>query len=103
MGTWLLHHKWELMISLEILAWIFTFLMMISRYKWKSNNLFTCFTILAIIFGYVPHTTLAIIDFVQSRTASWFQLFILLLLVYAFTLGKKHLLILDEKIKAYFE
>lgn len=90
-------HKWQLLIGLETTAWIFTFLMFYTRYWLKSKTLFNITTTIAVITGWFPHISLAILDFYQTRKITIFELFIVVLLLYGFTLGKKHISMLDKK------
>jgi hypothetical protein len=94
----ILNHKWLILLSFEVSAWGFTFLMFYARYWIESKKLFFLFTFLAFLTGWVPHLALMIMNFFNSKTIGSFEITVLLLLLYGLTIGKKHLLKLDSAI-----
>ncbi|MFP7486273.1 hypothetical protein SFC65_19105 [Priestia filamentosa] len=99
----LMSYKWPILIGCEAFAWIATLYMLIARYWIQSNIQFICATVLAGITGYVPHIILAILDFVKYKTINFFIAFILLLMIFALTLGKKLLTKVDYWIQSRVE
>lgn len=97
----LLRYKWEILIACEIIAWLTTFYMFYARYWLHSKIQFLIFGSISIVLGYFPHIGLGIMNFIQTKKLDFFTLFILLLFLFAFTLGKKYVVRLDLSIKKW--
>lgn len=79
----------------EALAWSSTFFLLYARYGMKSSFWFRIATVLFAITGVIPQVTMGIINFAATRKLDVFTLIIVLLLLYGFTIGKKHVKKLD--------
>ena len=97
----ILLHKWELLVSFEILAWSSTFLMFYTRYFMKSNMAFKIATALVVITGIVPQISLAILDVIQEGKINIFVIVIIALIIYGATFGKQHIKNLDMTVKKW--
>ena len=91
----LLENKWLILACLEVLAWSSTFFLLYARYGMKSSFWFKVATILLAITGVIPQVVMGIINFIATRKIDLFTLIIVLLILYGFTIGKKHVKKLD--------
>jgi hypothetical protein len=93
--NFLLENKWVILISLEVLAWLSTFFVLYARYKLKSSFWFKVATVLFALTGVIPQVLMGIINFISAKKVDLFTLIIILLILYGFTIGKKHVKKLD--------
>jgi hypothetical protein len=98
----LVEYKWVILLSLEILAWSSTFFLLYARYKLKSNFWFKVAAVLFAITGVIPQVVMGIINFIVMKKVDLFTLIIILLIVYGFTIGKKHVKKMDSWAKEKF-
>ncbi|MGG5254718.1 hypothetical protein ACQYAD_14795 [Neobacillus sp. SM06] len=91
----LVENKWIILASLEVFAWASTFFLFYARYRLQSSFWFKVATVLLALTGVIPQVTMGIINFAASRQLDVFTLIIVLLLLYGFTIGKKHVKKLD--------
>ena len=91
----LVENKWLILVSLEVLAWASTFFLLYARYRLKSNLWFKVATVLFALTGVIPQVLMGIINFISTRKVDLFTLIIVLLLLYGFTIGRKHVKKLD--------
>lgn len=89
-------NKWTILIILEVLAWSSIFFMLYARYRLQSKQLFKLGTILTIMTGVFPQVTLGIINMVTLKKMDIFTFVILLLILYGFTWGKRHVKSMDQ-------
>jgi hypothetical protein len=100
--NFLMEYKWGILLSFEILAWASTFFLFYARYGLKSEFWFKIATFLFAITGVIPQVLMGIINFVVSKKVDLFTLIIALLIVYGFTIGKKHVKKMDQWAKKRF-
>jgi hypothetical protein len=93
--AFLVENKWTILVSLEILAWSSTFFLFYARYSLKSSFWFKAATVLFALTGVIPQVLMGIINFMTTKKIDVFTLMIVLLLLYGFTIGKKHVKKLD--------
>jgi hypothetical protein len=98
----LAEEKWIILLCLEILAWASTFFLFYARYRLKSGVWFKLAVILFSLTGVFPQVTMGIINFIVKKELDLFTLVIVLLLLYGFTIGKKHVQKLDAWAKYKF-
>ncbi|MDR7079753.1 hypothetical protein J2Y03_004811 [Neobacillus niacini] len=92
----LVENKWIILVTLEVLAWASIFFLLYARYGLKSDFWFKVATVLFAITGVIPQVLLGIINFIFTKKVDLFTLIILLLILYGFTIGKKHVKKLDD-------
>lgn len=99
--SFLYEYEWLLFLLSEALGWVIAVLFFIIRYRYKleraSRILLTLFVTLTLF-----QAALAGIDYYQSGTVSFFQVFIVMFILYAFTLGHADFVRLDLFIKQKF-
>ncbi|MGG3467350.1 hypothetical protein ABES02_07510 [Neobacillus pocheonensis] len=95
MMNFLVENKWAILVSLEVLAWSSTFFLLYARYGLKSDFWFKVATVLVVITGVIPQVSMGLINFIATKTIDLFTLIIVLLIIYGFTIGKKHIKKLD--------
>jgi hypothetical protein len=100
--NFLMEYKWVILLCLEVLAWSSTFFLLYARYRLKSDFWFKVATILFAITGVIPQVTMGIINFVVMKKVDLFTLIIVLLILYGFTIGKKHVKKMDSWAKKKF-
>jgi hypothetical protein len=98
----LVEYKWAILLSLEVLAWSSTFFLLYARYKLRSPFWFKVGTILFAITGVIPQVVMGIINFIVMKKVDLFTLIIVLLIIYGFTIGKKHVKKMDSWAKEKF-
>jgi hypothetical protein len=98
----LVENKWVILVSLEVLAWSSTFFLLYARYGLKSNFWFKVATVLFALTGVIPQVLMGIVNFIATKKIDLFTLIILLLILYGFTIGKKHVKKLDAWAQAKF-
>ena len=98
----LVENKWVILVSLEVLAWSSTFFLLYARYGLKSNFWFKVATVLFALTGVIPQVLMGIVNFIATKKIDLFTLIILLLILYGFTIGKKHVKKLDAWAQARF-
>lgn len=91
----IIDNKWIVLASLEVLAWLSTFFVLYARYGLKSSFWFRVGSVLLAITGFIPQILIGIVNFATTRKLDYFTLILLLLLLYGFTIGKKHVKKLD--------
>ncbi|MDQ0252822.1 hypothetical protein J2S74_000194 [Evansella vedderi] len=98
MTDWIIDYKWHLLILSEILGWGFTFVMIYARYFLESKILFWLSLVITLFLCYVLDIYLFFLSYTSGeRFLGWYEWTIILLFVYLFTVGKKHLKKLDAK------
>lgn len=100
--NFLMEYKWGILLCFEILAWISTFFLLYARYGLKSDVWFKIATVLFAITGVIPQILMGIINFVVSKKVDLFTLIIFLLILYGFTIGKRHVKKMDQWAKRRF-
>lgn len=93
--TFLLEHKWAILVSLEVLAWSSTFFMFYARYR-LSPFWFRVGTVLFAATGVIPQVIMGVLNFIATREVDLFTGIIVLLILYGFTLGKKQVIRIDN-------
>lgn len=105
MLDFILNNKWSILLISECIAWLFLFAMGYYRYWKPSKAHFIIVTILSCLFGYVPHFSIPVLMCIkegswtalyQSKDALLFDGFILALIIFGFTLGKKYVIKIDR-------
>ncbi|WP_066300282.1 hypothetical protein [Bacillus sp. FJAT-29937] len=91
----LVDNKWLILVILEVLAWASIFFLLYARYSLKSDFWFKVAAVLVAITGVIPQVLMGIVNFIFTRKVDLFTLIILLLILYGFTIGKKHVKKLD--------
>lgn len=84
-----------ILVVLEVLAWSSTFFLLYARYGLKSSFWFKVATVLFALTGVIPQVLMGIVNFIATKRIDVFTLIIVLLIVYGFTIGKKHVKKLD--------
>ncbi|MEO2075811.1 MAG: hypothetical protein ABGX20_10490 [Bacillus sp. (in: firmicutes)] len=84
-----------ILVVLEVLAWSSTFFLLYARYGLKSSFWFKVATVLFALTGVIPQVLMGIVNFIATKRIDIFTLIIVLLIVYGFTIGKKHVKKLD--------
>lgn len=92
----LLENRWAILVSLEVLAWSSTFFMLYARYGLKSSFWFKVATVLFALTGVIPQVLMGIVNFIATKSLDIFTLIIVLLIIYGFTIGKRHVKKLDN-------
>lgn len=95
----LLNYKWYLLLGLEVLAWLATFLYFYARYFTESGVLQKASLFLLLITGVIPQLCLMILNMYQTKSIGFFELVVIVLVLYSLTLGKSHIHRIDTKIK----
>lgn len=98
----IIENRWWLLLFFEVLAWIATIFMLFARYKLQSQSLFKWGVVLTVLTGVVPHVTLGIVNYIESRRVDVYTVVIVGLIIYGLTLGKKDIQRLDAWAKQYF-
>ena len=98
----LVENKWVILVSLEVLAWSSTFFLLYARYGLKSSFWFKVATVLFALTGVIPQVLMGIVNFIATKKIDLFTLIIVLLILYGFTIGKKHVKKLDAWAQARF-
>ncbi|WP_413304527.1 hypothetical protein AA0X95_01260 [Bacillus sp. 1P10SD] len=98
----LVENKWVILVSLEVLAWSSTFFLLYARYGLKSSFWFKVATVLFALTGVIPQVLMGIVNFIATKKIDLFTLIIVLLILYGFTIGKKHVKKLDAWAHAKF-
>ena len=91
----LVENKWLILVILEVLAWASIFFLLYARYRLKSDFWFKAAVALVAITGVIPQVLMGIINFIFTNKVDLFTLIIILLILYGFTIGKKHVKKLD--------
>ncbi|WML42113.1 hypothetical protein RCG19_11050 [Neobacillus sp. OS1-2] len=91
----LLENKWTILVCLEVLAWTSTFFLLYARYGLKSTFWFKVATVLFAVTGVIPQVLMGILNFISTKKVDLFTLIIVVLIIYGFTIGKKHVKRLD--------
>lgn len=100
--TTLIENKWVILLCLEILAWLSTFLMLYARYGLKSKLWFLISSIAFAITGVIPQMILGIINYWFTKELDLFTFIIVLIIGYGMTIGKKQVKKLDKWAEAKF-
>ena len=95
MYNFIMENKWTILLMLEFFAWSATIFMFYARYKMQSQLWFKVATVILVLTGVVPQVLLGVANFVATKEMDLFTLVIVLLIVYGFTIGKKHVQKLD--------
>ena len=64
----IIEYKWLILLTCEVLAWIFLFFMLVFRYWLKNKPLFLISTVLSVFLGYVPHVSIPILIAVREKS-----------------------------------
>ncbi|MCM3764440.1 hypothetical protein [Neobacillus niacini] len=91
----LVENKWIILVTLEVLAWASIFFLLYARYRLKSDTWFKVATVLTVITGVIPQVLMGIVNFIFAKKVDLFTVIILVLIIYGFTIGKKHIKKLD--------
>ena len=97
----LIENKWAILIVCETTAWLTTFYMLYARYWLKSNIQFYIFGAIAIVTGYLPHVLIGILNIIKFQKLDGFTIVIILLFIFAFSLGKKVVSKMDSGIQKW--
>jgi hypothetical protein len=100
--NFLVENKWMILVILEVLAWSSTFFLLYARYGLKSSFWFKVATVLFALTGVIPQVLMGIVNFIATKKIDLFTLIIVLLILYGFTIGKKHVKKLDAWAQAKF-
>ncbi|MEH7121639.1 hypothetical protein V7127_00175 [Bacillus sp. JJ1773] len=92
----LVENKWIILGILEVLAWASIFFLLYARYGLKSDFWFKVAAVLVASIGVIPQVLMGLINFIFTNKVDLFTLIILLLILYGFTIGKKHVKKLDD-------
>jgi hypothetical protein len=92
----LVDNKWTILVILEVLAWSSTFFLFYARYRLKSSFWFKIATVLLALTGVIPQVLMGVVNFIATKKVDIFTLIIVLLILYGFTIGKKHVKKLDR-------
>lgn len=107
MVSYIVEHKWYILLISEITAWTFTFIMAYARYWLQSKILFKLATVVAVFTGWIVHLMLPVIEAIhlgdlsavlQSKETLSFAAFIVVLLLVGGFVGKKY----GKKIDVFF-
>jgi hypothetical protein len=109
MITTIIDFKWHILLFAEIVGWILTVFLFFSRYYFQSKIFSWLFLVMIIVSDYLPSITLPILDAIYNTSdlKTWiyesllFNLVIIGLFIFSITLGKKYVLIIDNKIMNY--
>ncbi len=94
----ILQQKWLFLILGEVFFSLFITCFLLIRYWFQLNRLSFVFIILLLLSdGWL--VLLGILDYAHTKSTSLFQIVTILLILYAFTIGKKDMKKLDEQIK----
>lgn len=96
--SFLYHHQWLLFFASEGLTWILAVLFLASRYFFSLNR-FSLWCLVFVILGNAFQFFLASIDYYFAGKVSFFQIVIILFVIYASTLGSSDFQRLDKYIK----
>lgn len=100
--TILIENKWVILLCLEILAWLSTFLMLYARYGMKSKLGFQISSIAFAITGVIPQVIMGIINYWFTKELDLFTFIVVLMIGYGMTFGKKQVKKLDKWAEARF-
>ena len=95
MYNFIMENKWTILLIFEFFAWSATMFMFYARYKMKSQLWFKVASVILVLTGVLPQVLLGVVNFVATKEIDLFTLVIVLLIVYGFTIGKKHVQKLD--------
>ena len=95
MYNFIMENKWTILLIFEFFAWSATMFMFYARYKMKSQLWFKVASVILVLTGVIPQVLLGVVNFVATKEIDLFTLVIVLLIVYGFTIGKKHVQKLD--------
>jgi hypothetical protein len=101
-----LSYKWQILFAAEILGWLVTIVLIFARYYFQSKNIFYISVLGIVVFDYFPSIFLPLVDAIYSKDFhSWFyegsfifNLTVLGLFVFGFTIGRKYVVSIDQKI-----
>lgn len=102
-------NKWMILIVCEITAWMFTAIMAYSGYYFnitkekKYRVLFVISLTIAVLTGWIPHIALSIVESIQEKRITPFLIFIIAIVVYGLTWGKKDIQKLNRWIERALE
>lgn len=94
----LAEYKWHILITAEVLFWVFSISFLIVRYWFQLNRLSLIFLVLFIV-NDLFILSLAVLDYMRTGEFSNYQLIIAAILIYALTYGKKDFKKLDAYLK----
>ncbi|WP_202079244.1 hypothetical protein [Caldalkalibacillus salinus] len=94
----LFYHQWGLFFISEGLIWILMVFFLLARYLLRLNGL-SLFLLLLVILGNGFQLFLGSVDYYFTGKVSFFQVFIILFIIYASTLGQADFKRLDRYIK----
>jgi len=96
MFRFILEYRWIILGVLEVFAWLATFFVFYARYRMKSRRWFRIASALLVLTGVIPQVLLGIVSFGATKEVDLFVIFIILLILYGFTFGKKQVLKMDK-------
>lgn len=81
--------KWVLAIACEVAFWTLFVSFLVLRYRYGRDDA-SIMVLIAIIADHVAVLALGVWDYVETGKVNLFTLFVLGILLYAFTLGRRH-------------
>ncbi|WP_141201603.1 hypothetical protein [Paludifilum halophilum] len=100
--SFLAEYKWYILITAEVLFWVFSISFLILRYWFQLNRASLIFLVLFIA-NDLFILSLAVLDYMRTGEFSNYQLIIAAILIYALTYGKKDFKKLDAYLKEKVE
>lgn len=95
-------NRWAILLVLEVLAWVSTFLVFYARYRLRSPFWFKAGAVLLVATGVIPQILLGLVNYHIAGEIDLFTLIIAILIVYGLTVGKNHMKKLDAWAQARF-
>ena len=98
-------YKWGILLTCEVLGWVFMGFMFYFRYFIQSNPLFWISTAISGAFGYIPHLSIPILIAIHEKSITAllenkgdfiFVLCIISIIVLGFTFGKRYVAKFDR-------
>ncbi|TYR80878.1 hypothetical protein FZC66_11030 [Priestia megaterium] len=93
----IVHYKWLLFITSELLCFLAISLFFICRYWWNFQRMMFIPLILLLL-SEIWLLAIAILDYKINQTINWFHIVIFCFLLYGVTIGKKDIKDLDRRI-----
>jgi hypothetical protein len=95
----LLEYKWIILFIVEVFAWVSTFMMFYLRYFLRNRLFFKISAIFAVLTGIIPQLYLMIANIIKTREIGFFEVVVTCLVIYGFTIGKRHIKRIDNWIQ----
>ena len=96
----ILDHKWFFLITAEVIFWLCAFAFLLLRYWYKLEKL-SMIVFLVFMMNDLWIAFLAFADYQRTDEISVYQILIVIILIYALTLGKSDMKKLDAFIKTF--